>query len=100
MIAERHLSNNYLHHKYARYLKIDRMEYLYSLFNQRKKVIDLITKQIHLLQIVEPINWWFCRVFPNVKQLDLNLRHSQIMITIIDNLLHIEEAIYFDFLML
>lgn len=87
-----------------RYLKIDRMEYLYSLFNQRKKVIDLIRKQIHLLQIVEPINWWFCRdmltikhffrVFANVKQLDLNLQHSQIMIMIINNLLHLEEAIF------
>lgn len=88
----------------VRYLKIDRMEHLHSLFDQRKKVIDLISKQVHLLEIVEPIHWrfWrdlpviknFCRMFANVKQLDLNPQHPQIMIMMINNLLHLEEAIF------
>jgi hypothetical protein len=87
-----------------RCMKIDRMEHLQSLLVQRKKAIHLMTNQIYLLKIVEPTNWWFwrdrrsiedfCRVFINVKQLDLKVRDSQVMAIIIDALLNLEEAIF------
>jgi hypothetical protein len=85
-------------------LKIDQMEHLQSLLVQRKKAIELMTNQIYLLKLVEPTNWWFwrdrrsiddfCRVFTNLKQLDLKVRDSQVMAIIIDALLNLEEAIF------
>jgi hypothetical protein len=85
-------------------LKIDRMEHLQSLLVQRKKAIELMTNQIYLLKLVEPANWWFwhdrrsiddfCRVFTNLKQLDLKVTDPKVMAIIIDALLNLEEAIF------
>ncbi|CAF1622676.1 unnamed protein product [Adineta ricciae] len=85
-------------------LKIDCMEQLQSLFNQREKVLNLLKNQIYLLVIVAPINWgfWrdrraidtFCQMFANLKQLDLNVSAPEVMAIIIDALLNLEEAIF------
>jgi hypothetical protein len=71
---------------------------------QQKKAVDLLKNQILVLKVVEPTNWWFwrdrptidafCRIFSNLKQLDLGVYHHQVMTIIVDNLLNLEEAIF------
>jgi hypothetical protein len=85
-------------------LKIDRLEHLYARTAQQKKAMDLLKNQILVLKVVEPIDWWFwrdrptidafCRIFSNLKQLDLGVYHHQVMTIIVDNLLNLEEAIF------
>ncbi|CAF1227573.1 unnamed protein product [Adineta steineri] len=86
------------------YLKIDRLEYLDSLYAQRIKFLRRLAKKIDLIILVEKTNWCFssdkmaidkfCQFFLNLKQLDLTVNDLQAMTFIIDALLHLEKAIF------
>ena len=85
-------------------LKIDRLENLQSLVNQRKKATELLTTQILALEIVEETNWEFCRnqraihefcqLFSALRQLDLKVTDPRVMAIIIEDLRQLEEALF------